>query len=376
MRKLRLLTVVGARPQFIKAAPVSRALAAFNRSHATVAIEEMIIHTGQHYDRNMSHVFFDELEIPPPAVNLEVGSGTHGAQTGAMLERIERVLIEKRPDRVLVYGDTNSTLAATLAAVKLHIPVAHVEAGLRAYNRRIPEEINRVVADSLCDILLCPTETAVRNLAAESLTRGVYKVGDVMYDSVLFNMALAEKSNSLIRNLGLKPKCFYLSTIHRAENTDDPHRLESILAAFARIETPVVLPMHPRTRDTLGAGIAKIGGNVRVIEPVSYLNMLMLEKNARIILTDSGGVQKEAYWCGVPCITMRDETEWVELVEFGCNRVVGVEAAAIMKAVADIESEGATLPENRPKDLYGDGRSAEKIADILASHWPESNPPD
>jgi UDP-N-acetylglucosamine 2-epimerase len=371
-----LLTVVGARPQFIKAAPVSRALAAFNRSHATVAIEETIVHTGQHYDRNMSRVFFDELEIPPPAVNLEVGSGTHGAQTGAMLERIERVLIEKRPDRVLVYGDTNSTLAGALAAVKLHIPVAHVEAGLRAYNRRIPEEINRVVADSLCDILFCPTETAVRNLAAESLTRGVYKVGDVMYDSVLFNMALAEKYSSLIRDLGLKPKCFYLSTIHRAENTDDRHRLENILAAFARIETPVVLPMHPRTRDTLGAGIAKIGGNVRVIEPVSYLNMLMLEKNARIILTDSGGVQKEAYWCGVPCITMRDETEWVELVEFGCNRVVGVETAAIIKAVADIESEGATLPENRPNDLYGDGRSAEKIADILASHGPESNPPD
>jgi UDP-GlcNAc3NAcA epimerase len=368
VKKMRLLTVVGARPQFIKAAPVSRAVAAFNRSHAPVAIEELIVHTGQHYDTNMSDVFFDELEIPSPAVNLEVGSGTHGAQTGAMLERIENVLIEERPDRVLVYGDTNSTLAGTLAAVKLHIPVAHVEAGLRAYNRRIPEEINRVVADCLCDILLCPTETAVRNLAAESLTRGVYRVGDVMYDSVLFNTALAEKSNSMVRRLGLKPKSFYLSTIHRAENTDDRRRLKSILAAFARIETPIVLPVHPRTRDTLGAAIAEIGGKVRVIEPVSYLNMLMLEKHARLILTDSGGVQKEAYWCGTPCITMRDETEWVELVEAGCNRVVGVETNAILKAVAEIESEDATLPANRPKDLYGDGRSAERIVEILASH--------
>jgi UDP-N-acetylglucosamine 2-epimerase (non-hydrolysing)/UDP-GlcNAc3NAcA epimerase len=370
MKKLRLLTVVGARPQFIKAATVSRALAAFNRSHAPVAIEELIVHTGQHYDRNMSNIFFDELEIPPPLVSLEVGSGTHGAQTGAMLERIEGVLIEERPDRVLVYGDTNSTLAATLAAVKLHIPVAHVEAGLRAYNRLIPEEINRVVADGLCDILLCPTETAVRNLAAESLTRGVYKVGDVMYDSVLFNTALAAKSNSVVRRLGLKPKSFYLSTIHRAENTDDRQRLESILAALVRIETPIVLPLHPRTRDILGPALAEIGGKVRVVEPVSYLEMLMLERNARIILTDSGGVQKEAYWCGVPCITMRDETEWVELVEAGCNRVVGVETEAILNAVADIESQGATLPANCPRNLYGDGRSADKIVEILASHWP------
>ncbi len=374
MRRMRIVTVVGARPQFIKAAAVSRAIEAFNSQSDKAHVEERIIHTGQHYDENMSKVFFDELRIPPPRENLEVGSGGHGRQTGAMLERLERVLIEWRPDWVLVYGDTNSTLAGALVPAKLHIPVAHVEAGLRSYNRSMPEEINRVLADRLSSLLFCPTETAVCNLAKEGMTRGVHQVGDVMYDSVLFNADLAEKSSDVMERVGLEPKSFYLATVHRAENTDDPQRLEGILAAFRRMDTPIVLPLHPRTRKTLGAGLAEIGGKVRVIDPVPYLDMIVLEKNSRLILTDSGGVQKEAYWFAVPCVTLRDETEWVELVEAGCNRLVGADCEKILSGVAEFESIGG-LPEDRPADLYGDGRSAEKIVTILSGAGdPERQP--
>ena len=365
MRAIKVITVVGARPQFIKAAAVGRAVSRFNESHADVRIDEHIVHTGQHYDENMSRVFFDELRIPRPARNLEVGSGPHGRQTAAMLERLEHVLLDEKPDWVMVYGDTNSTLAGALAAVKLHIPVAHVEAGLRSFNRRMPEEINRVVADRVSTLLFCPTDTAVRNLADEGITGGVHQVGDVMYDSVLFNAELAEESSDVMARLGLQPKGFYLATVHRAENTDDPDRLAGIVEAFSRIETPIVLPLHPRTRKTLGAGLERIGGSVRATDPVGYLDMLMLEKNCRMILTDSGGVQKEAYWFGVPCITLRDETEWVELIEAGCNRLAGARTEAILAAVGAFEGADAQLPTDRPKYLYGNGRSADKIADIL-----------
>ena len=365
---MKITTVVGARPQFIKAAAVSRAIGRLNQAHRN-AIRDRIVHTGQHYDENMSKVFFDELRIPRPAVNLEVGSALHGAQTGAMMERLEQVLLDDRPDGVVIYGDTNSTLAGALVAAKLYIPVAHVEAGLRSFNRHMPEEINRVVADRLSAVLFCPTDTAVRNLADEGIAKGVYPVGDVMYDSVLFNAALAEQSSRVMDRLNLESRKFYLATVHRAENTDDSGRLASILAVFRKIETPIILPLHPRTRKTLGAGLAEVGGKVRVIDPVPYLDMLMLERNTRLILTDSGGVQKEAYWFGVPCITLRDETEWVELVEAGCNRVVGADVKTILAAVADFESAGAVLPPERPTGLYGDGHAAEHVADTLLTVW-------
>jgi UDP-N-acetylglucosamine 2-epimerase len=364
-KTLKIVTVVGARPQFVKAAALSRAFAAFNKQSDSLCFEEQIVHTGQHYDENMSKVFFDQLHIPYPSINLEVGSGTHGRQSGVMLEKIESILLESRPDWVLIYGDTNSTLAAALAAVKIHIPVAHIEAGLRSFNRQMPEEINRVVADHLSTFLFCPTETAVYNLADEGITKGVHQVGDVMYDSVLFNIDLAERSSTILEQLSLDSKSYYLATIHRAENTDNKDRLKSILDALDRIDMPILLPMHPRTKNTLGAKLDEIGSGVRIIDPVSYLDMLMLEKNARVILTDSGGVQKEAYWANVPCITLRDETEWTELVTAGYNRVVGSDTSAILDAVSKAENEATNnLVSNRSK-LYGDGHSAEKIVAIL-----------
>ena len=370
MNAIRLITIVGARPQFVKAAALSRAVAAWNRSGREPQIDQRIVHTGQHYDENMSKVFFDELEIPRPALNLEVGSGPHGQQTGAMLEKLEEVLVEQKPDWVLIYGDTNSTLAGALAAVKLHVPVAHVEAGLRSFNRRMPEEINRVVADCLSNLLFCPTDTAVRNLADEGITQGVHQVGDVMYDSVLFNTALAQRSSHVIEDLNLEPDEFYLATVHRAENTDDPDRLGEILEAFSKVRRPVVLPLHPRTRKTLGAGLRQIDGDVRVVDPIPYLDMLMLERNARMILTDSGGVQKEAYWFGVPCVTLRDETEWVELVEAGCNRIAGAAAGSILQAVDEFEARKDSPSNEASSHLYGDGHSAEKILAILTGLVP------
>jgi len=367
---MKITTIVGARPQFIKAAAVSRAIAQHNDSRPQAAITERIVHTGQHYDRNMSEVFFDELQIPHPAVNLEVGSGSHGRQTAAMLERLEEVLLAQPCDWVLIYGDTNSTLAGALAAAKLHIPVAHVESGLRSFNRSMPEEVNRVVADRLSELLLCPTITAVTNLANEGITRGVHRVGDVMFDSVRFNAALAERSSHILADQQLQSKSYYLATIHRAENTDEPARLSGILGALARLDRPIILPLHPRTRKTLGARLDGLADRVCVIDPVPYLDMLALERNARIILTDSGGVQKEAYWFDVPCVTLRDETEWVELAAAGCNRVVGADPAAIRQAVEAFEAARLHLPEDRPADLYGDGHSAERIVEVLCGATP------
>jgi UDP-GlcNAc3NAcA epimerase len=367
MPTIKIITVVGARPQFIKAASVSRAVAAHNAAGGRPLVSERIVHTGQHYDDKMSQVFFDELHIPAPAVNLGVGSGPHGRQTGAMLEQIETVLVEGRPDYVLVYGDTNSTLAASLAAVKLHIPVAHVEAGVRSFNRRMPEEINRVVTDTVSTLLFCPTQAAVDNLAREGITRGVHRLGDVMYDSVLFNGSLAQGQHGVLERLGVDPKTFYLATIHRPENTDDPSRLSAILAALGRMDAPVILPLHPRTRKILDGDHLNVGPNVRLIDPVPYLEMLLLERSARLILTDSGGVQKEAYWFGVPCVTLRDETEWVELVQAGCNVVVGADAERIVQAAAAIEGRGAVNPPTADPHLYGDGHCGDAIVRLLAT---------
>lgn len=362
---MKIVTVVGARPQFVKAAMISKAIALHNRAaKVRPRIVEILVHTGQHYDDNMSRIFFDELEIPKPDYHLGVGSEPHGKQTGMMLEKIERVLLEERPDWVLVYGDTNSTLAGALAAVKLHMPVVHVEAGLRSFNRRMPEEINRVITDHVSSLLFCPTERAVENLRREGITRGVYHVGDVMYDSVLYHLKWAEEKSSILDRLKLQPKRYFLFTLHRQENTEDPERLASILATLASLDRPVVLPLHPRTKRVLQRYTLFTGdwNGLRIIPPVSYLDMLILEKHARIILTDSGGIQKEAYFFKVPCITLRDETEWVETVESGWNRVVGMDRERVLEAIFSFE---AFEQDRSFKDCYGDARASRKILGIL-----------
>ena len=349
---MKIATVIGARPQFIKAAAVSRVL---RTQH-----QEILIHTGQHYDANMSEIFFEELHIPRPEYNLGIGSGRHGKQTGAILEQVEEVLITETPDALLVYGDTNSTLAGALAASKLHIPVIHIEAGLRSFNRRMPEEINRVMTDHLSNWLFCPTETAVKNLTAEGITEGVYKNGDVMFDAFLYNLELAKEKSNVLQTLGLIAKSFILCTIHRAENTDDPKRLTQILKAISQIPLPVVLPLHPRTRKIAQQlGLNTLLEQVKVIEPVGYLDMITLEANALKLVTDSGGVQKEAYFASVPCITMRDETEWVETVEVGWNRLTGADEEKILDAVGSF-----IPPENHP-EIFGDGHAAEQFVNAL-----------
>jgi len=360
---VRIMTVVGARPQFIKASAVSRAV------EGRPDVCDTIIHTGQHFDANMSRVFFEELAIPKPAENLGIAGGSHGAMTGRMLEALEQVMLREKPDAVLVHGDTNSTMAGAVVAVKLHLPVAHVEAGLRSFNRRMPEEINRVVTDHVADLLFCPTATAVENLRAEGVTRGVVLTGDVMYDSALHFMHLARERSDVLARLDLDEGAYYLATVHRAENTDDADRLGGILSALEAALRPVVLPLHPRTRLTMErAGLAADG--VRLIDPVSYLDMLRLEAGARVILTDSGGVQKEAYFAGVPCVTLRGETEWVELVKAGWNRVAGADPGAIADAVAWAEAMDRTPPE---APLYGDGHAAERIVEALAEHGGSSS---
>lgn len=360
---MKLLTVIGARPQFIKAAVVSRAIAAFNgRAAGGRRMEEILVHTGQHYDDNMSAVFFQELCIPEPAHHLGVGSGPHGQQTGRMLEGLERVMQQERPDLVMVYGDTNSTLAGALAASKLGLPVAHVEAGLRSYNRTMPEEINRVVTDHLSALLLCPTARAVKNLSCEGLVTGVHQVGDVMYDSLLFNLKQAEQHAGILNRLGLQPGRYGLATVHRAENTDRPATLRTLIATLGMLGLPVVLPLHPRTKAAMQAAGVEAPEQVRLIPPASYHEMLGLERHARIILTDSGGVQKEAFLLGVPCVTLRNETEWVETVEAGLNRVAGTEPGAIL-AAARAFLEETPVASMKP---YGDGHAAEAIVQVLA----------
>jgi UDP-GlcNAc3NAcA epimerase len=321
----------------------------------------VLLHTGQHYDYGMSQVFFDDLEIPVPDTNLGIGSASHGQQTGLMLAGIESAIVQEEPDWVLVYGDTNSTLAGALAAVKLHVPVAHVEAGLRSFNKAMPEEVNRVLTDHVADLLFCPTYAAVDNLSAEGIQTGVHNTGDVMYDALLHNSALAEKRSTILDRMNLQPQSYSLATLHRPRNTDNLSRLQAIFNAFGQVEEQIILPLHPRTKKVIGNAGQNVPSNVHPIDPLGYLDMLRLERAARVILTDSGGVQKEAYCFGVPCITLREETEWIETVEVGWNRLVGADAEAIISALHSISP-----PSERPS-LFGDGHAAERIAALLES---------
>lgn len=351
---MKVLTILGARPQFVKASALSRAL---RRSH-----KEIIVHTGQHYDHQMSGVFFEGLELPQADINLGVGSGPHGAQTAGMLAGIEKVLVEERPDWAIVLGDTNSTLAGALAAAKLRIPVAHVEAGLRSFNRAMPEEINRVTADHLSDVLFCPSNTSVRNLAAEGITNRVHLVGDIMLDVLRWaEERAAEREQLLLDKLAISPGGYLVLTVHRSENTDDPRHFGAIVEALNGLQELIVFPVHPRTRKLLATGEFSLNGNIRLIEPLGYMEMIQLTKNARMVLTDSGGLQKEAYWLGVPCVTLRRESEWVETVESGWNQLVGTDGEKIRTAVRTFKPAGV-----RPA-LYGDGNVAQKCVDLLGN---------
>ncbi|WP_286181294.1 UDP-N-acetylglucosamine 2-epimerase (non-hydrolyzing) [Bacillus sp. ISL-37] len=360
---MKIITIIGARPQFIKAAPFSEVFRKDN--------EEILVHTGQHYDANMSDVFFNELGIPKPDYNLEVGSGSHGLQTGRMLEKIEELIIKEKPDGMLVYGDTNSTLAGALAASKLHIPVYHVEAGLRSYNKLMPEEQNRILTDNISDLLLCPTQTAVENLRNEGITVGVLNTGDIMYDVVLRNIKMSETrysngawleelraENENIPNITEKE--YYLATIHRAENTDDDKKLFEIFSAFERMDKPVILPIHPRTQKLINKLDINLD-NVILIKPVGYLMMLYLTANAYMVVTDSGGLQKEAYFLKTPCTTLRDQTEWVETLENGWNVLSSINIDTILKTVT---RRLDCLQYPQPM-LFGEGNAAEHICNAI-----------
>lgn len=358
---MKILTVVGARPQFVKAASVSREV------RSRPALQEVLVHTGQHFDAAMSAVFFSELGIPEPDHHLGVAGGGHGAMTGRMMERMEAVMASERPDCVVVYGDTNSTLAGAIVAAKLHVPVAHVEAGLRSWNRRMPEEVNRILADHASDVLLTPTNAATANLLREGIaTERIRQVGDVMYDAALYYAQEASRRSTILDRLGLRGREYVLATVHRAENTDEGARLQAILEGLAVVarRMPVVLPLHPRTRKALERGSAAFAAaeQLELIDPVGYLDMVMLERDARLVATDSGGVQKEAFFFEVPCVTLRDETEWIELVELGWNRLVspGGGADAIAEAVLGaLDMRGVDA---RP---YGEGTAAAAIVDAL-----------
>ncbi len=388
---MKVMSIVGARPQFIKSAPVIRAIER-NNEKKPFKIQHILMHTGQHYDENMSKIFFDELEIPRPEYNLEVGSGTHGEQTARMMQRIEEVLIKERPSMTILYGDTNSTLAGGLAAAKLNMPVAHVEAGLRSYNKRMPEEINRVVTDHASNVLFCPTVNAVNNLRKEGFVNIrnisndtktdpgrsydssrplVINVGDVMFDSILNYAGLADVRSNILAKYDLKKKGYVLVTIHRAENTDNKERLRSIFEALKKInkDVKIILPLHPRTRKAVKESRIDVSG-LKVIEPISYLDMICLEKNAKVICTDSGGMQKEAYFCKVPCITIRDETEWEETLESGWNRLVEPGPGRIQACIEDVLSDSW---DTKPQvSQYGDGKAAEKIYRVISSVCEES----
>jgi UDP-GlcNAc3NAcA epimerase len=361
---LKIVTIVGARPQFIKAATVSRIL----RSHSNVS--ETLVHTGQHYDRNMSKVFFDELEMPKPEYNLGIGSGNHGMQTGRMIEAIEQVLLTEKPNFLMVYGDTNSTLAGAIAASKLHIPIAHVEAGLRSFDNQMPEEINRILTDRISTLLFAPTTTAVNHLKNEGINdASIYLVGDVMYDAALYYQQKAESLSNIINKLNLQPNNYILVTIHRAENTDNPEILANIFNSLINLsqEICIVLPLHPRTRKMLAnIGLLDIVSRTLIlIEPVSYFDMILLEKNAKLIATDSGGIQKEAYFYQVPCVTLRDRTEWIELVEIGGNTLVSTKSSS--NIITQIQQALLNSVQPINKLIYGDGTAASQIVDILCN---------
>ncbi len=352
---MKIITIVGARPQFIKLAPLSQKLKG--------QYKEVLIHTGQHYDYEMSKVFFDELGIPAPDYHLGVGSGSHAYQTGKMLIKIEEVLVKEKPDVVLVYGDTNSTLAGALAPSKLNIPVGHVEAGLRSFDRTMPEEINRVVSDHLSSFCFAPTQTAVANLKKEGIENGVYLTGDVMYDAALKGMEIAKEKSQILAQLGLEEKGYLLLTLHRASNTDIPQNLSSIVEAILGLEEKIVFPVHPRTKKALAdyGLLDKLKGNphLKITTPVGYFDFLMLEYQAKKILTDSGGVQKEAYFFKVPCITLREKTEWVETVEDGWNILVGTNKDLIHQAVSGFN------PDSKQREVFGDGKASERIVEIF-----------
>jgi len=356
---MKVMTIVGARPQFIKAAPLSKAL---RRRH-----REVLVHTGQHYDFSMSDQFFDQLSIPVPDHNLEVGSGSHAAQTAEMLKRLEPVVLRERPDVMVIFGDTNSTLSGALVAAKLHVPLAHIEAGMRSFNRRMPEEVNRVVADHLSDLHFCSTATAVRNLRREGVSSGVFLVGDIMVDSLRLLRPNAGERLRVLRQFGVKPSRYLFATIHRAENTDHPHNLKAILSAFSSSELPVVFPAHPRTLDRLKAfGLlagVKRSPVVKLVPPVGYRQSLALQSGARAVLTDSGGIQKEAYILRTPCITVRTETEWVETVKARWNVVVGTDPAMILRAIRSVRRPAAH------PDLYGRGDTARRIVACLERNF-------
>ena len=357
---MKIVSVIGARPQFIKAALVSKKL-------REKGLREILVHTGQHYDFNMSDVFFKELNLPEPDYYLGIGSGLHSEQTGKMLMELEKVYIKEKPDLVIVYGDTNSTLAGALAASKLHIPVAHVEAGLRSFNKQMPEEINRVLTDHVSDLLFTPTKIAVENLHKEGITKNIYNVGDVMFDVALESIKKVNE-NEIINNYNLQRKNFILTTIHRAENTDNFENLKNIWEALNELAQKgynIFFPVHPRTKKALENFnlLKQRNESLLVAEPVSYFEMLALERNAKIIITDSGGVQKEGYFWGTPCVIPRNETEWIELIEIGFNILTGADKDSIVKAVEDIENRN--IGDNTPKDLYGSGNASEKIVNVI-----------
>jgi len=348
---MKIISVVGARPEFIQVTPVSRAL---RKNH-----QDILVHTGQHYDYLMSQTFFNELGIPAPDYNLEVGSGSHAGQTAEILVRLEEVALKEKPDIVIVRGDTNSTLAGALVASKLHIPTVHIEAGERSFDRRMPEEINRLVADQLSSVYFCVSRAAAQQLANECITKNVFWVGDVMLDANLANRGLARQKSTILSRLKLAPEQYGLVTVHRAANTDDPARLENIVRALSRVGETVVFPVHPRTRSALQKMDVQFGDNVRLIEPVGYYDMMVLEENARIIATDSGGVQREAYFMKKPCLTLRDETEWTETIQAGWNKLVGVDVDQILNGWKTFSPPAEYPP------IFGDGTAGEKIAEIL-----------
>lgn len=359
----KILTVVGARPQFIKAGVVSRII----RDNFSDRLDEILIHTGQHYDKNMSDIFFKQLDLPQPKVNLEIGSSSHGEQTGKMLSLLEQVFIKEKPDMVVVYGDTNSTLAGALAAAKIHLPVAHVEAGLRSWNRKMPEEINRVMVDHISNLLFCPSDVSINNLKKEGIAEGVIKTGDVMHDSALYCAQRAdnekENFNRICEEFSVSPGKYFLATVHRAENTDQIENLKHIISSFDKLPQKVVWPVHPRTKRMMEKNKIVCGNNVVLTSPFSYLDMILFLKNAAMVLTDSGGVQKEAMFFETPCVTLRSETEWTETIESGWNLLSGIDSNQILKTV----KAHSNTPKKNTEQIYGTGKSADKVITAILS---------
>ncbi len=369
-----LVHVIGARPQFIKLAPLLRSFKSLDKRQQS-GIKNILIHTGQHYDDEMSSIFFRDLQIPEPDYNLGVGSGSHAFQTGEMLHKIEGLLIKVSPDLLVIYGDTNSTLAGSLAAVKLHIPIAHVEAGLRSFNKRMPEEINRIISDHVSDILLAPTPTAMKNLKQEGMGKKSFYTGDIMYDAVLINRPVAEEKSGILKRLELENKDFVVVTIHRAENTENVQNLKLLFQTLAEIASPyftVVFPIHPRTKNFIHLKniIPSNSSHLKIIEPVGYFDMLKLVSHCQMILTDSGGLQKEAYFLNRPCITLREETEWAETITGKGNIITGINPDKIIKAIQEWKKRLKNTPTDFSKEIrksFGDGRASEIIRDIILS---------